>query len=249
MHFQLKKGHQKFVEADRHDVFLLLAVVNHRTRKTVYVTAKEQEKKNWREQPDNAFLASCISAVVTRYQEFYGIMRSRTFLFRGMIYWQWSSIKENSMPFMRKMDASHASFHNRQIFIGRTQELLYFVQNILKPEEPAHNIISIWGQGGVGKSTLLRRFILEAHTADFRDFCLTALIDERHLSPITLMEQVHAQLRLSGQFQKVMQRYTPPPLLAQADLSRFKKKRQKRLQILLGLWLREFLSLAHFCEK
>ncbi|MGZ3615419.1 MAG: hypothetical protein ACXWPS_03755 [Ktedonobacteraceae bacterium] len=26
------------------------------------------------------------------------------------------------------------------------------MQNILKPEEPTHNIISIWGQGGVGKT-------------------------------------------------------------------------------------------------
>ena len=54
------------------------------------------------------------------------------------------------MPFVRKTDShgSQSPTDTRKLFIGRTGELLFFVQNILKPEEPTHNIISIWGQGG-----------------------------------------------------------------------------------------------------
>ena len=75
------------------------------------------------------------------------------------------------MPFVRKTDsqASQPPTDTRKLFIGRTGELLFFVQNILKPEEPTHNIISIWGQGGVGKSTLLARFIDEARSAEFQE--------------------------------------------------------------------------------
>src|SRR2546421_554307 len=84
------------------------------------------------------------------------------------------------MPFVRKIDSqgSQPSTNAQKLFIGRTGELLFFVQNILKPEEPTHNIISIWGQGGVGKSTLLARFIDEARSANFKDYCLTATVDE-----------------------------------------------------------------------
>ncbi len=51
------------------------------------------------------------------------------------------------MPFIRKTDSqgSQPPTDTRKLFIGRTGELLFFVQNILKPEEPTHNIISIWG--------------------------------------------------------------------------------------------------------
>ncbi len=49
------------------------------------------------------------------------------------------------MPFVRKTDSqgSQPPTDARKLFIGRTGELLFFVQNILKPEEPTHNIISI----------------------------------------------------------------------------------------------------------
>ncbi len=65
------------------------------------------------------------------------------------------------MPFIRKTDSqgSQPSTDTSKLFIGRTGELLFFVQNILKPEEPTHNIISIWGQGGVGKSAFLMRLM------------------------------------------------------------------------------------------
>ena len=74
------------------------------------------------------------------------------------------------MPFVRKTnpEGSQTPTDTRKLFVGRAGELLFFVQNILKPEEPTHNIISIWGQGEVGKSTLLSRFIDEANSAEFK---------------------------------------------------------------------------------
>jgi tetratricopeptide (TPR) repeat protein len=113
------------------------------------------------------------------------------------------------MPFVRKTDSqgSQAPTDTRKIFIGRTGELLFFVQNILRPEEPTHNIISIWGQGGVGKSTLLARFIDEAHSAEFKDYCLTATVDELQTTPASIMEKFAAQLHLHGTFSKSLKHY------------------------------------------
>src|SRR5436305_1408611 len=104
------------------------------------------------------------------------------------------------MPFIKKADSqgSHPPIDARKIFIGRTGELLFFKQNILKPEAPTHNIVSIWGQGGVGKSTLFVRLIDEAHSAEFKDYCLTAIVDERQTTPTSLMEQFAEQLHIAG---------------------------------------------------
>ena len=108
------------------------------------------------------------------------------------------------MPFVRKADSqgSQPPTDTRNLFIGRTGELLFFVQNILKPEEPTHNIISIWGQGGVGKSTLLSRFIDEAHSAEFKDYCLIATVDELQTTPFSIMEKFATQLHMQGLSQK-----------------------------------------------
>src|SRR4051812_47779814 len=104
-----------------------------------------------------------------------------------------------SMPFVRKTDTPPfpvlPSAHN--VFIGRTSEILFFTQNILKPEEPVHNMLSLWGQGGVGKSTLLARFRSEAQMGDFKAYCVTALVDERQFTPVRIMEQFAAQLHLA----------------------------------------------------
>jgi Cdc6-like AAA superfamily ATPase len=101
------------------------------------------------------------------------------------------------MPF-KKTDSqgSQPSTDSRNLFIGRTGELLFFVENILKPQEPIHNIISIWGQGGVGKSTLLSRLLDEARSADFKDFCRTATVDNLQTTPTSIMEQFADQLQI-----------------------------------------------------
>jgi Lon protease-like protein len=95
----------------------------------------------------------------------------------------------------------------RKLFIGRTNELSFFVENILQPEEPAHNIISISGQGGVGKSTLLTRFIDETKTVNFKDYCLTALVDERQITPASILERFADQLRMRGEFEEALAHY------------------------------------------
>jgi tetratricopeptide (TPR) repeat protein len=113
------------------------------------------------------------------------------------------------MPFVRKTDSQGFQLptDTRKLFIGRTGELLFFIQNILKPEEPTHNIISIWGQGGVGKSTLLARFIEEAHSAEFKDYCLTATVDEIQTTPASMMEKFATQLHMQGAFGKALKQY------------------------------------------
>ncbi len=113
------------------------------------------------------------------------------------------------MPFVKKQDTedSKQPIDGRKLFIGRTSELRFFIQHILKPEDPSHNILSIWGQGGVGKSTLLVRLIEEARTPAFQDYCLAALVDERHTTLIRIMEQFAYQLHLSGAFAHAMKQY------------------------------------------
>jgi hypothetical protein len=113
------------------------------------------------------------------------------------------------MPFAKKAHqlSSLASVPAHSIFVGRTNELLFFVQHILKPEEPTHNILSIWGQGGVGKTTLLQQFKNQAATADFKAYCLTALVDERQTTPASIMEKLAHQLHLGKPFEKALQRY------------------------------------------
>src|SRR6266568_6181403 len=113
------------------------------------------------------------------------------------------------MPFIRQTDttASQPLTDTGKIFIGRRGELLFFVQNILKPEEPTHNIISISGQGGVGKTTLLARLIAETHSLDFKDYCLTAIVDERQTTPASIMEKFADQLHIEGDFKKALKQY------------------------------------------
>src|SRR6266436_10412805 len=113
------------------------------------------------------------------------------------------------MPFVRKTDSqgSQPPTDTHKLFIGRTGELLFFVQNILKPDEPTHNIISIWGQGGVGKSTLLSRFIDEAHSTDFQDYCLAATVDELQTTPASIMGKFADQLHMQGAFEKALKHY------------------------------------------
>ena len=113
------------------------------------------------------------------------------------------------MPFIKKHPVQGAllSPSARTIFVGRAKELLFFTQQILKPEEPSHNILSIWGQGGVGKTTLLLHMRHQARTADFKEYCLTALVDERQSTPASIMEKCAQQLHLGSKFEKALHRY------------------------------------------
>jgi tetratricopeptide (TPR) repeat protein len=112
------------------------------------------------------------------------------------------------MPFVKRSHLQDPSLVDiPSLFIGRAGELLFFVHHILRPEAPTHNILSISGQGGVGKSTLLTRFIAETHEAPYKDYCLTAIIDERQSTPVGMMEKFAQQLHLTGEFAKALKQY------------------------------------------
>jgi tetratricopeptide (TPR) repeat protein len=113
------------------------------------------------------------------------------------------------MPFVKKNDSkgSQPSTDGQKVFIGRNTELHFFRENILKPKDPTYNIVSVSGQGGVGKSTLLTRFIEEACKPDFKDYCLTALVDERQTTPAGMMEKFADQLPMASDFEKALRQY------------------------------------------
>ncbi len=112
------------------------------------------------------------------------------------------------MPFVRKLgtkDFQHPS--DLKIFVGRTNELHFFVENILNPKEPVHNIVSVSGQAGVGKSTLLTHFIDMTLSSDFKDYCLISLVDERQVTPASIMQKFANNLHMTGEFEKALVRY------------------------------------------
>ena len=53
------------------------------------------------------------------------------------------------MPFIKRANLKHSHLvtDTREIFVGRTNELQFFIEHILEPEEPTYNIVSIFGQG------------------------------------------------------------------------------------------------------
>jgi hypothetical protein len=113
------------------------------------------------------------------------------------------------MPFIKNTGAKNdqPSINTQKIFIGRDSELQYFKDCILKPVDPMHNIVSIHGQGGVGKSALLAKYIDETHTTEFKDYCLTAMVSERQTTPISIMDKFADQLQMMGEFKKALNKY------------------------------------------
>jgi hypothetical protein len=97
------------------------------------------------------------------------------------------------MAFVKKSRSQQYSSlgSEKSVFVGRASELDFFVERILRPEDPIHNILSISGQGGVGKSTLLLRFIELAQSPDFADSCPVALVDEHQTTITSTLYIVH----------------------------------------------------------
>ncbi len=111
------------------------------------------------------------------------------------------------MPFVKKSrDLRGEPLASGSIFVGRVGELQFFTEQILKLEDPAYNIISIYGNGGVGKSTFLSRLLDEIHAPAYRSYCMAAFVDERQATPASLMEKLADQLHLVN-FKKAVVRY------------------------------------------
>ena len=112
------------------------------------------------------------------------------------------------MPFIKKDARKHHRSENlRKFFVGRANELLFFKEGILKPDSPSHNIITIYGQGGVGKTTLIKRYIEMAQSSEFKDHCQTAMVDHQYLTPDAMMEKIAEQLNIQGEFEKTLGHY------------------------------------------
>jgi tetratricopeptide (TPR) repeat protein len=103
------------------------------------------------------------------------------------------------MPFVGK--------NSSKAFIGRRKEIHFFLDKILLPLNPEYNIVSFSGQGGIGKSKLLLRFIEETHCTDCEEYCLSALVNEQQVTPARVMERFAQQLHLSGNFDKTLKYY------------------------------------------
>src|SRR5438876_457783 len=86
------------------------------------------------------------------------------------------------------------------IFIGREDAPLFFREHILAPSQPTHNILSIYGEAGVGKTTLLDRLKSMADSSEFKSSCVTALVDTMPSAPFSIgvMQQVADQLAAVG---------------------------------------------------
>ncbi len=65
----------------------------------------------------------------------------------------------------------HLKLARHHHFVGRKEELKKFVEAITKPKLPFH-ILHIFGPGGIGKTTLLREFILICQQSQIQSFYL-----------------------------------------------------------------------------
>jgi tetratricopeptide (TPR) repeat protein len=131
------------------------------------------------------------------------------------------------MPFVRKTETKDSPQpHNQKLFIGRAKEQKFFKEKILDREEPTHNIISVSGQGGVGKSTLLAQFMDVALSPAYRDYCLIGLVDERQVTPSGIMEKFANDLHITGEFEKALIRY-------KEALNKLQPKRETKQEALL----------------
>ncbi len=79
-------------------------------------------------------------------------------------------------------------------FVGRTEQLTQFRQNLTLPYDDEQRLFlyNVWGQGGVGKTTLLQRFEQIAKSGD----CVVALTNEAETDIPAVMA------RLAHQFQE-----------------------------------------------
>ena len=108
------------------------------------------------------------------------------------------------MPFVKgnRSQGSQPAHESQRVFIGRANELRFFTEHILQPEDPTYNIVSLYGDGGVGKSTLLNRFTEEANKASYKEYCAVVLVDERQATVASMIEKFAEQLHMRSEFKR-----------------------------------------------
>ena len=107
--------------------------------------------------------------------------------------------------FLRKKKNS-----TKKIFVGRQKQLDLFQDNINKGpnDEDFHNIFNIYGQGGVGKSTLISKYIDIANQKDYV-FALIDTEDKRTYDILATMKLIAADFEKQGfPFKKFDENYT-----------------------------------------
>ena len=80
-------------------------------------------------------------------------------------------------------------------FVVRGDEVRVF-EEIFKGDTPQYLVFAVSGEGGVGKSTLLKRYRQLAESSPIH--ALVALCNERHPSPVTAMGHVASELARHG---------------------------------------------------
>ncbi len=143
------------------------------------------------------------------------------------------------MPFIKQtaLAIHQSTAESRNIFIGRLNERRFFREHILKPETPTENVIWLWGQAGVGKSTLLARLREEARTFATRQAILTTLVDAGSMTPLEMMDSIASQLRLAGSPLVIFEQ-------ALARAQRLLRGRQQEREVARAAFLREVSSLT-----
>ena len=87
--------------------------------------------------------------------------------------------------------------NNGDDFIGREDILSFFRESILQSDKPTHHILSLYGEAGVGKTTLLNRLKSIADATEFNRYSLTGLVDGSQgvLNSMGVMEQFANQFK------------------------------------------------------
>jgi AAA ATPase domain len=82
----------------------------------------------------------------------------------------------------------------KENFVGRADQLRAFTDNFAG-DEPNYMVFAVTGEGGVGKTTLLKQFEALASSPSINAICIRC--DDRHASPATVMGYVADELAKS----------------------------------------------------
>lgn len=99
------------------------------------------------------------------------------------------------MPAKKTTWAQKKEINLERLFVGREDVVNTFVNDFLS-ESPEYMVISVVGEGGVGKSTLLKRFEAKAESPDYKAF--VAICNSNQDSPIRIMDFISQQLSQNG---------------------------------------------------